>query len=84
MPVQVDHTPNPNAMKFTVGVAVGGPRTLTRDTVAGDPLGSALLAIDGVVGVFMTADFVTLTKSTDASWDVITPAAVPILEAQFG
>lgn len=84
MPVQAAHTPNPNAMKFTVGLPVGGPTTFTQAAATDDPLGSALLAIDGVASVFMTADFVTLTKEADAAWDAITPAAVSILEGHFG
>ena len=27
MPVTIESTPNPNALKFTVGVDVGGPKT---------------------------------------------------------
>lgn len=84
MPVRVDHTPNPNALKFTVGTAVGGPTTYSADSATDDPLGSALLEIGGVIGVFMTADFVTLTKENEADWSDIAPAAVEILEAEFG
>lgn len=82
MPVQPEPTPNPNALKFSVGVDVGGPATFTGD--ADDPLAAELLAIDGVTSVFKTADFVTLTKAPDADWDAITPVATEILEGQFG
>lgn len=84
MPVRPDPTPNPNALKFTVGVPVGGPTTFVAAKPTDDPLGSALLGVPGVTSVFMTADFVTITKDPSATWDDIVPAATPILETHFG
>ncbi len=84
MPVRPDPTPNPNALKFTVGVPVGGPATFVAAKPTDDPLGSALLGVPGVTSVFMTADFVTITKDPSATWDDIVPAATPILETHFG
>ena len=84
MPVRVDVTPNPNARKFTVGSPVGGPKTFVAGQEADDPMAAALLSIEGVTSIFMTADFVTLSKNPDADWDAITPAAVEILERHFG
>lgn len=84
MPVTIDATPNPNALKFTVGVDVGGPNTFVAGRTDEHPLAEALLAIDGVSSIFMTADFVTLTKAADADWNAIAPAAQEILESHFG
>jgi hypothetical protein len=84
MPVQVSNTPNPNALKFTVGVDVGGPATFVAGGDIEDGTAAALVAIDGVTSVFMTADFVTLSKTPDASWDVIAPVATQLLEERFG
>ena len=47
-------------------------------------MAGGLLALPGVTSVFMTADFVTLSKSADASWDEIVPAAVDLLTDHFG
>ncbi|NIR40927.1 MAG: NifU family protein, partial [Actinobacteria bacterium] len=33
--------------------------------------------------VFLTADFVTVTKNAEADWDDIGPAAVEIIEGHF-
>lgn len=82
MAVTSEPTPNPNALKFDVGRSVGGSATFSGDDVD-DPLGSELLAVEGVVSVFMTADFVTLTKSGEGDWAEITPAATEILERHF-
>lgn len=82
--MHVEMTPNPNALKFTVGVDVGGPKTFTPETADGDPLAAALLQLTAVISVFMTADFVTLTKSDDGNWDLIAPEAEAVLIEHFG
>jgi hypothetical protein len=84
MAVQISNTPNPNALKFTVGVDVGGPATFVAGQETDDANATALLAIDGVTSVFMTADFVTLSKTPESSWDTIAPAATGLLEKRFG
>jgi len=84
MPIIPDRTPNPNALKFTVGVPVGGPATHVRGGETDDPTAAALLELPDVSSVFMTADFVTVTKSPDGDWDTIIPQAIEILEARFG
>jgi hypothetical protein len=43
-----------------------------------------LLAISGVTSIFMTADFVTISKAPDTSWESIIPEATAILESNFG
>lgn len=83
MPVTVSNTPNPNALKFTVGVDVGGPITHAAGSEPDDPMAAELLAIEGVTSMFGTADFITLSKTPDASWDVISAAAADILERYF-
>ena len=83
MLVTVSSTPNPNAVKFTVGVPVGGPATYVPSQPTEDPLGQALLGLSGVASVFMTADFVTVNKLPDAGWELIIEPAQEILEAHF-
>jgi hypothetical protein len=83
MPVSIDPTPNPNALKFSVGTDVGGPKTFVAGRDVDDPIAAALLGLEGVTSVFMTADFVTLSKHPDAGWDAIAEAAKQILEAHF-
>lgn len=84
MAIGIDRTPNPNALKFTVGTPVGGPVTFTHANSGDSALAEVLLAIPGVVSMFMTADFVTLTKTGEASWSDIEGAAVAALESEFG
>ena len=84
MPVMVSPTPNPNALKFEVGVDVNGPRTYAAGQEVDDPTAAELLALPGVTSVFMMADFVTVSKSPEGAWDEIAPAAQAILEEAFG
>jgi hypothetical protein len=83
MAVNAAPTPNPNAMKFQIGVPVGGPATFVAGGATDDPLASLLFEIDGVASFFMTADFVTITKAPAGSWETITPDATRILEAHY-
>ena len=83
MPIDPQFTPNPNALKFTVGVEVGGPRSYVAANAGDDPVAGELFGIDGIMSVFMTADFVTVTKNPDADWSGITPAVTDILENHF-
>jgi NFU1 iron-sulfur cluster scaffold homolog, mitochondrial len=84
MPVNAEPTPNPNAMKFTVGVAVGGPATHVAGTTTDDPVAAAILALPGVTSVFMTADFVTVSKSGVATWEELAPECLAILGEHYG
>ena len=83
MPVNPQPTPNPNAMKFTVGVPVGGPATYRAGQGADHPMAAAILATEGVTSVFWTADFITVTKDPGGDWDSIRPAVTALLEERF-
>jgi hypothetical protein len=79
--VSIDPTPNPNALKFTVGSPVGGPATFVAGRETDDPMAAALLALPGVSSIFMTADFVTVSKAPEGDWDdIIEPARTIIAE----
>jgi hypothetical protein len=81
--ITVEETPNPNARKFIVGRPVGGPTTYVPGKATDDPVGAGLLALEGVTSVFLTADFVTISKRPEAEWSDIVPAATSILEEHF-
>ena len=83
MAIRVELTPNPNALKFSVGESVGGPGTYVKGAEPEDEYLRLLLDLEGVSSVFFTADFVTITKTPDGSWDAITSEATAILESQL-
>lgn len=68
-------TPNPNAMRFALDVSLPATVTASSPEQAGDDaFVGALLAIDGVVSVFGTGTFVTVTRRPGADWEPIIPA----------
>ena len=83
MAIRVEQTPNPNALKFSVGESVGGPGTYVKGAEPKEEYLGQLLDLQGVSSVFFTADFVTITKTPDGSWDAITSEATAILGGQF-
>jgi len=83
VPVVIENTPNPRAMKFTVGVPVGGPATFT-DPDSADERVARVLLISGVQSLFMTGDFVTVTRTEEGDWETIVPEVVTVLESSFG
>ena len=85
--IDVRATPNPNALKFVLDrpSTDGAPRSFrSPEDAAGDPLGARLMAVSGVESVFMTADFISVTKAGNADWEQVVPAVTRAIEAGFG
>jgi Fe-S cluster biogenesis protein NfuA len=70
--MHAERTPNPHSIKWVVGcpVAPGGTGAHFETPPAADvsPLAASLFSLDGVRGVFLGSDFVTVTKREDAEW----------------
>ena len=69
-------SPNPNALKFELDTKL--PETVSfrsedEATAAGSPF-APVLAVDGVVSLFATNDFVTVTRKAGTDWDPIIAA----------
>lgn len=82
--IQTEDTPNPQSMKFLPGQAVLGAGEMGMDfpTMASadaSPLAKTLFEIDGVMGVYLGADFVTVTKTEAVEWLHIKPALLGAL-----
>ena len=74
--IQTEDTPNPAALKFLPGRTVlenGVADFVERDEAAKSPLARLLFEIDGVAGVFLGSDFITVTKIDEKSWQVLKP-----------
>ena len=77
-------TPNPQAYKFTIeGHTFAAPTTIGNATEAAGTPFEPLFALPGVVGLFATANFVTLTKEPAAAWDPLVASAVQALQQAF-
>ena len=69
-------TPNPNAHKFTASVTVIEKGSLSfnaADEAASHPVSRHIWALGGVKGIFAVKDFVTVTKTPEASWSDLSP-----------
>jgi hypothetical protein len=85
--VTTSPTPNPNALKFTLDRPSTDRRSETfreGSDPADSPLGAAIFALGGVVNVFLTADFVSVTKGDFVDWDALMPRVVATIEEHFG
>jgi len=75
--IQTEPTPNPATLKFIPGKTVLGDGTLDfrhKSEAAASPLALRLFDVDGVAGVFLGADFISVTKSEADEWQHIKPA----------
>ncbi|WP_041534889.1 NifU N-terminal domain-containing protein [Parvularcula bermudensis] len=74
-------TPNPHSLKVVLGQAVLGGGSMgmdfpTLESAKVSPLASALFDIDGVVEVYLGADFLTVTKDPSVEWQHLKPAVL--------
>jgi Fe-S cluster biogenesis protein NfuA len=84
--IQTEETPNPATMKFLPGREVMGEGTLDIAEIGGaaaSPLAQALFEIEGVKGVFLGRDFVTVTKGAGKDWPVLKPAILTSIMDHF-
>lgn len=74
--IQTEPTPNPATLKFIPGKPVLGDGTADYrqpDEAALSPLAKRIFAIDGIRGVFLGSDFISVTKGDD-EWAHLKPA----------
>ena len=71
--VQTEVTPNPNSLKFLPGKAVSPNESfeITKKTETSNELIRNLLSINGVEGIFLGGDFITINKYDDIEWEEI-------------
>jgi Fe-S cluster biogenesis protein NfuA len=84
--IQTEGTPNPATLKFLPGREVLGRGSVDMpdaESARQSPLAERLFQVEGVAGVFLGADFITVTKRTDKQWDVLKPALLGIIMEHF-
>ena len=84
--IQTESTPNPATLKFLPGNPVmetGTANFAAPDEASHSPLAESLFATEGVIGVFLGADFITVTKSGDKEWDVMKPLILGAIMEHF-
>jgi Fe-S cluster biogenesis protein NfuA len=73
--VSLEFTPNPNTLKYSVNreLLAHGAANFTRKEEADrrSPLASKLFAIEGIAGVMIGKNFVTVTKAENGDWESV-------------
>ena len=71
--VQTEITPNPNSLKFIPGkvVSSSGSFEVTKNDKVNNELVRNILSVNGVEGIFLGKDFISVNKYDENSWDDI-------------
>ena len=71
--IQTEKTPNPNSLKFIPGKTVSnsGQIEITKKNQINNDLVKNLLSINGVTGVFLGKDFLSINKEQNINWEDI-------------
>ena len=79
--VQTEITPNPNSLKFLPGkiVSNNGSFEITQNDQTNNELVKNLLSINGVEGIFLGKDFISINKYDDTSWDEIKHIVISLI-----
>lgn len=83
--IQTESTPNPATLKFLPGRSVLGEGVAdfpTRASAAKSPLAQRLFEIEGVSGVMLGGDFITVTKS-GSDWPQLKPMILGAIMEHF-
>jgi Fe-S cluster biogenesis protein NfuA len=84
--IQTEQTPNPATLKFIPGRAVmtvGTADFSDAEAARRSPLAERLFLIEGVTGVFLGADFITVAKRDDKEWFLLKPAILGVIMEHF-
>ena len=79
--VQTEITPNPNSLKFLPGKNVSnkGSFEITQKDQTNNELVKNLLSINGVEGIFLGKNFISVNKYDDTSWDEIKHIVISLI-----
>ena len=79
--VQTENTPNPNSLKFLPGKIVSEHNSfeVTDKEQTNNELVRNLLSVNGVEGIFLGKDFISVNKVHDISWDEIKHIVISLI-----
>ena len=79
--VQTEVTPNPNSLKFLPGKTVSnnGSFEVTKKEETNSELVRNLLSVNGVTGVFLGSDFLSINKSENIDWEDIKHIVISLI-----
>ena len=81
MLIQTENTPNPNSLKFLPGkiVSKSGSFEITKKEDSDNELARNLLSVNGVEGIFLGKDFISINKYDHIAWDDIKHIIVSLI-----
>ena len=79
--VQTENTPNPNSLKFLPGKIVSEHNSfeVTEKEQTNNELVRNLLSVNGVEGIFLGKDFISVNKVNDMSWEEIKHIVISLI-----
>ena len=79
--VQTEVTPNPNSLKFLPGkkVSNSGPYEITNKEEMQNELVRNILSINGVEGIFLGRDFISVNKNENIKWEEIKHIVISLI-----
>ena len=79
--VQTESTPNPNSLKFLPGkkVSNSGPYEITNKDDIQNELVRNILSINGIEGIFLGEDFISVNKRDDINWEEIKHIVISLI-----
>ena len=79
--VQTETTPNPNSLKFLPGKTVSnsGSFEITKKDEVKNELIRNLMSVNGVEGIFLSRDFISINKYDETSWDEIKHIVISLI-----
>ena len=79
--VQTETTPNPNSLKFIPGkiVSNGGSFEITKKDDVKNELVRNIMSVNGVEGIFLSKDFISVNKYDETSWDDIKHIVISLI-----
>ena len=79
--VQTEITPNPNSLKFLPGkiVSNSGPYEITKKDNIKNDLVKNILSVNGVEGIFLGQDFISVNKNDQTKWEEIKHIVISLI-----
>ena len=83
--IQTQETPNPNSLKFLPGrrVSNDGPYEFLNENQTEIPILKNILLINGVTGIFLGDDFLSINKSQEEKWENIKHIVITYLNEYY-
>lgn len=84
--IQTEQTPNPATIKFIPGhpvMAQGSAEFRKAEEAGRSPLAQRLFRIDGVAGVFLAADFISVTRDQASDWSFLKPQVLAAIMEHY-